>query len=68
MMKLVIFGLLLCANLAQAGLKDDFFSPLSSGFVFGKLTNFPQLYRTQTEEHLPGRVILLDYFCPWTLR
>lgn len=48
--------------------QDDFFAPLSSGFVFGKMTNFPQLLQTQTEEHLPGRVILLDYFRPWTLR
>ncbi len=48
--------------------QDDFFSPLSSGFVFGKMTGFPQLLRTQTREHLPGRIILLDYFCPWTLR
>lgn len=47
--------------------QDDFFTPLSSGFVFGKMTNFPQLLHTQTEEHLPGRVILLDYFRPWTL-
>ena len=48
--------------------QDDFFSPLRSGFVFGKMTSFPQLLRNQTEEHLPGRVILLDYFRPWTLR
>ena len=130
MMKLATCGLLLCANAAQAGLKEysglvvsdanatpprhairvsylgvngyqfetgrhvllidpyftrigfwpvafnqsiasnpnDFFSPLSSGFVFGKMTNFPQRCRTQTEEHLPGRMILLDYFRPWTLR
>jgi len=48
--------------------QDDFFAPLSGGFVFGKLTNFPQLLRTHKEEHLPGCVILLDYFHPWTLR
>ncbi len=48
--------------------QDDFFAPLSRGFNFGKMTNFPQLLRIQAEEHLPGRVILLDYFHPWTLR
>jgi hypothetical protein len=48
--------------------QDDFVSPLSRGFVFGKLINFPQLLRTHEKEHLPGRVIILDYFRPWTLR
>jgi hypothetical protein len=41
---------------------------MSHGFVFGKLTNFPQVKRTFEQEHLPGRLILLDYFRPWTLR
>jgi len=27
--------------------QDDLLAPLSGGFVFGKLTNFPQLLRTQ---------------------
>jgi L-ascorbate metabolism protein UlaG (beta-lactamase superfamily) len=48
--------------------QDDFFLPLERGFVFGKMTNFPQLVRINEEEHLPGRLILLDYFRPWTLR
>lgn len=48
--------------------QDDMFAPLSRGFVFGKLTNFPPLAREYEEEHLPGRLILLDYFRPWTLR
>jgi L-ascorbate metabolism protein UlaG (beta-lactamase superfamily) len=47
--------------------QDDFFLPLDRGFIFGKMTNFPQLIRTHQEEHLPGRMILLDYFRPWTL-
>ena len=48
--------------------QDDFFVPLDRGFVFGKMTNFPQLVRINEKEHLPGRLILLDYFRPWTLR
>ncbi len=48
--------------------QDDFFAPLGGGFAFGKMTDFPRLLSTQAEEHLPGRVILLDYFRPWTLR
>lgn len=48
--------------------QDDFFVPLDRGFVFGELTNFPGLIRQQRREHLPGRLILLDYFHPWTLR
>jgi L-ascorbate metabolism protein UlaG (beta-lactamase superfamily) len=48
--------------------QDDFFAPLSRGFVFGKLTNFPQLVRIHKRQELPGRLILLDYFRPWTLR
>ena len=48
--------------------QDDFFGPLDRGFVFGKLSNFPMLVRTYKKEHLPGRLILLDYFRPWTLR
>jgi L-ascorbate metabolism protein UlaG (beta-lactamase superfamily) len=48
--------------------QDDFFAPLSHGFVFGKLTDFPALVREYNQEHLPGRLILFDYFRPWTLR
>jgi len=46
---------------------DDFFAPLSRGFVFGKLSNFPEIIRVHEKEHLPGRIVLLDYFRPWTL-
>lgn len=48
--------------------QDDFFAPISHGFVFGKLTDFPALVREYNKEHLPGGLILFDYFRPWTLR
>ena len=48
--------------------QDDMFTPLDRGFVFGKMTNFPALMREEEKEKLPGRLILLDYFRPWTLR
>lgn len=48
--------------------QDDFFQPLERGFIFGKLTDFPEILRTWERERLPGRLILLDYFRPWTLR
>jgi len=48
--------------------QDDFFRPFARGFTFGKLTNFPALKRNHEKEHLPGRLILLDYFRPWTIR
>jgi L-ascorbate metabolism protein UlaG (beta-lactamase superfamily) len=48
--------------------QDDFFAPFDRGFSFGKLTNFPAILRTHETEHLPGRLILLDYFRPWTIR
>ncbi len=48
--------------------QDDFFRPLSAGFHFGLLTDFPRLLREYQNDALPGRLILLDYFRPWTLR
>ena len=50
------------------GHQDDFFRPLDRGFVFGSLTNFPGVLHDYTSKQLPGRLILLDYFRPWTLR
>jgi L-ascorbate metabolism protein UlaG (beta-lactamase superfamily) len=50
------------------GHQDDMFAPVDRGFVFGKMTDFPALVREQGREKLPGRLILLDYFRPWTLR
>jgi L-ascorbate metabolism protein UlaG (beta-lactamase superfamily) len=47
--------------------QDDFFAPFDRGFVFGKFTDFPEVLRLHKETHLPGRIILLDYFHPWTL-
>jgi L-ascorbate metabolism protein UlaG (beta-lactamase superfamily) len=48
--------------------QDDMFAPFDRGFVFGKMTNFPAILREERKENLPGRLILLDYFRPWTLR
>jgi len=48
--------------------QDDMFAPLGRGFHFGKLTNYPALKRVHEKEHLPGEMIFLDYFRPWTLR
>jgi L-ascorbate metabolism protein UlaG (beta-lactamase superfamily) len=48
--------------------QDDMFAPGDRGFTFGKMTNFPALVREQGREKLSGRLILLDYFRPWTLR
>jgi L-ascorbate metabolism protein UlaG (beta-lactamase superfamily) len=48
--------------------QDDMFAPLSRGFTFGKMTSFPELVRESKRKDLPGQLILLDYFRPWTLR
>jgi L-ascorbate metabolism protein UlaG (beta-lactamase superfamily) len=47
--------------------QDDMFAAFDRGFVFGKMTNFPALMREHKKENLPGSLILLDYFKPWTL-
>ena len=47
--------------------QDNFFRPLSAGFQFGPLTDFRRVHRDfERENH--GRLILLDYFRPWTLK
>jgi len=46
--------------------QDDFFRPLEAGFHFGTLTDFPAV-RELAAAHRQ-RLILLDYFQPWTLR
>jgi L-ascorbate metabolism protein UlaG (beta-lactamase superfamily) len=46
--------------------QDDFFRPLSAGFQFGPLTDFPRVQRECAQQNR-GRLILLDYFRPWTL-
>jgi L-ascorbate metabolism protein UlaG (beta-lactamase superfamily) len=48
--------------------QDNFFRPLSAGFQFGPLTDFPGLLRNYQREAPPGQLILFDYFRPWTLR
>jgi L-ascorbate metabolism protein UlaG (beta-lactamase superfamily) len=47
--------------------QDNFFRPLSAGFQFGSLTDFPRLVREHEQGKFSGRLILLDYFRPWTL-
>ena len=46
--------------------QDDFFRPLSAGFQFGPLTDFPFVERECAQQNR-SRLILLDYFRPWTL-
>jgi hypothetical protein len=46
--------------------EDDFFRPLSRGFSFGPLTDFPSVLKTA--QAWGGETVLLDYFQPWTLR
>jgi len=47
--------------------QDDFFRSLDAGFRFGLLTDFPRVLRDYHAERLPGRLVLPDYFRPWTL-
>ena len=46
--------------------QDDFFRPLSAGFQFGPLTDFPFVQRESAQQSR-SRLILLDYFRQWTL-
>lgn len=46
--------------------QDDFFRPLSAGFQFGLLTDFCRVQRECAQQNR-SRLILLDYFRPWTL-
>ncbi len=46
--------------------QDNFFRPLSAGFQFGSLTDFPFVERECAQQNR-SRLILLDYFKPWTL-
>ena len=46
--------------------QDDFFRPLSAGFQFEALTDFPFVQRESAQQNR-SRLILLDYFRPWTL-
>jgi L-ascorbate metabolism protein UlaG (beta-lactamase superfamily) len=46
--------------------QDDFFRPLSAGFQFAPLSDFPFVQRECAQQNR-SRLILLDYFRPWTL-
>jgi L-ascorbate metabolism protein UlaG (beta-lactamase superfamily) len=46
--------------------QDNFFQPLDAGFQFGPLTDFPRVQRDCARPSR-SRLILLDYFRPWTL-
>lgn len=49
--------------------QDNFFTPLDRGFRFGPLTDASRVRRDWAALPEPrGRLILLDYFQPWTLR
>lgn len=48
--------------------QDDFFRPLARGFSFGLTSNFFAVERDSRAEKIPGQLILLDYYRPWTLR
>jgi L-ascorbate metabolism protein UlaG (beta-lactamase superfamily) len=46
--------------------QDNFFQPLDAGFQFGPLTDFSRVQRDYKQANR-GRLILLEYFRPWTL-
>jgi len=46
--------------------QDNFFRPLNAGFQFGPLTDFSRVQRECAQQN-GSRLILLDYFKPWTL-
>jgi Predicted Zn-dependent hydrolases of the beta-lactamase fold len=47
--------------------QDNFFLPLGRGFRFAPLTDFPFVRREHQNRRLPGELILVDYFRPWTI-
>jgi L-ascorbate metabolism protein UlaG (beta-lactamase superfamily) len=47
--------------------QDNFFQPLSAGFQFGPMTDFPRVQRECAQQNR-GHLILMDYFRPWTLQ
>jgi hypothetical protein len=46
--------------------QDNFFRPLSAGFQFGPMTDFPRVQRECAQQNA-SHLILMDYFRPWTL-
>ena len=47
--------------------QDNFFAPFTRGFSFASLSDFGSVRRTHQRQKLPGELILLDYFRPWTI-
>ena len=47
--------------------QDNFFAPFANGFSFASLSDFGAVRRAHEKEKLPGELILLDYFRPWTI-
>lgn len=49
--------------------QDNFFIPVTKGFRFGPLTNFPAVKRAHEENALgeTSQLMLLDYFKPWRI-
>jgi L-ascorbate metabolism protein UlaG (beta-lactamase superfamily) len=47
--------------------QDNFFRPLSRGFGFGPMTDFPSVLQISQASASGSSLILLDYFRPWTL-
>ena len=47
--------------------QDNFFLPLSRGFVFGRMTDFSSVLGSFRAASSGSSLILLDYFRPWTL-
>lgn len=48
--------------------QDDFFVPLSQGFTFGPTARLELVRRAHRKINNDARLILMDYFIPWTLR
>ena len=51
----------------QPSHQDNMFQPAANGFSFGPLSDFTSVRRTHRQQKLPGELILLDYFRPWTI-
>jgi hypothetical protein len=47
--------------------QDNFFVSLDRGFRFGLMTDFDFVRKEHAQQQLPGRLILMDYFRPWTI-
>jgi len=48
--------------------QDDFAKRISKGFHYSIGARMSEVRRIHSEEHLPGRLVLLDYYRPWLLR